>query len=177
MFIGVRRVLEFASAWWPTLHRELPANFGTGFDALLPGAALIAGAVFRGLFVVAVLALAGAFLGAELRARWLRLLLFFAVAGSLVFSWGSRADFLKQFLAGSILLALTIVGIQQLVRLNILGLLLIAVCTALLGPAVEFLAQPDALYRRNAYLLLFAIIVLLTWPLVNWRIAGNTAKE
>lgn len=177
LFIGVRRVLEFASAWWPTLHRELPADFGTGFDALLPGAALIAGALFRGLFVVAVLALAGAFLGAELRARWLRLLLFFAVAGSLVFSWGSRADFLKEFLAGSMLLALTIFGIQQLVRLNILGLLLIAICTALLGPTVEFLAQPDALYRRNAYLLLFALIVFLAWPLLAWRMSGNSAKE
>jgi membrane protease YdiL (CAAX protease family) len=173
LLIGARRVLDYASAWWPTLHRELPADFGMGFDAFFPGAALIAGALLRALFIVSVFALAGAVLGAELRARWLRLLLFLAVPACLVFSWGSRADFLKQFLAQLILLAVVVFGIQQLVRFNMLGLFLVAACTALLGSAVQFLGQPDAFYRYNGYLLLLAIVVLLAWPLMTWWLGRN----
>ena len=173
LIVGVRRAVDFASAWWATLHRELPANIGMGFDAFFPGAAQIAAALFRALFVVAVLALAGAVLGAELRARWLRLLLFIAVPACLVFSWGSSADFLKQFLAGLVLLAVVVFGIQQLVRFNMLGLFLIAACTALLGSAAEFLGQPDAFYRYNGYLLLLAIVALLAWPLMTWWLGRN----
>jgi hypothetical protein len=176
LLIGVRRTLDFVSAWWPTAHRGYPANFGSFFDAIFPAAGLIGGTLFHGLFAVTVLALGAAFIGAELRARWLRLLLFFAVAASLVFNWGSAADFLKQFLAGVLLLAAVVFGIRRMVRFNILGLFLIAACTALLGGAAELLGQPNAFYRRNGYLLLFAIIVLLAWPLFMWRLRGNAAQ-
>ncbi|HKF40928.1 MAG TPA: CPBP family intramembrane glutamic endopeptidase, partial [Candidatus Acidoferrum sp.] len=175
LLIGVRRILDFASLWWPTHHRELPADFGAFFDALFPGAGLIGGSLFHGLFAVAFLGLAAAFISAELRARWLRLFLFFAVAAAMVASWGSPGDFLKQFLAGSVLLAIAVFGIRRVVRFNILGLFLIAVCTALLGSASTLLAQPNTLYRRNGYLLLFASLVLLAWPLILWRLRGNVA--
>lgn len=175
ILIAMRRAVDFASAWWPTQHRQMPAEFGSAFDAFFPGAALIGGALFRGLIAVALLALAGAFLGSELRARWLRLLFLFALAASAVWSWGSPADFLKQFLAVIILFVVVIVGMQQLVRFNLLGLLLIIVCTALLGPALTFLAQPDALYRRHGYGLLAAVVVFLAWPLLIWRLGGNAA--
>ena len=72
-----------------------------------------------------MLLLGGAFLGAELRVRWLRLLLFFAVAAAVVTSWGSPADFLKQFLASAILLAVVVFGMRRVVRFNLLGLFLI----------------------------------------------------
>jgi len=175
LLIGVRRILDFASLWWPTHHRELPADFGAFFDALFPGAGLIGGSLFHGLFAVAFLGLAAAFISAELRARWLRLFLFFAVAAAMVGSWGSLGDFLKQFMAGSVLLAIAVFGIRRVVRFNILGLFLIAVCTALLGSASTLLAQPNTLYRRNGYLLLFASLVLLAWPLILWRLRGNVA--
>ena len=175
LLIGVRRILDFASVWWPTQHRELPADFGAFFDALFPGAGLIGGSLFHGLFAVAFLGLAAAFISAELRARWLRLFLFFAVAAAMVGSWGSLGDFLKQFMAGSVLLAIAVFGIRRVVRFNILGLFLIAVCTALLGSASTLLAQPNTLYRRNGYLLLFANLVLLAWPLILWRLRGNVA--
>jgi uncharacterized protein YjeT (DUF2065 family) len=67
--------------------------------------------------------------------------------------------------------------IRQIIRFNTLGLLLIVACTALLSAATEFLAQPDASYRHNGYLLLVAIVVLLAWPLLTWRLASNTAPE
>ena len=180
LLIGFRRALDFVSAWWPTTHRGLPADFGSSFDAIFPGAGLIGGALFHGLFAAAILALGAAFIGAELRARWLRLLLFFAVPATMVFNWGSPADFLKQFLASIVLLAIVVFGIRTVVRFNILGLLLIVACTALLGAAAEFLGQPDAFYRRNGYLLIFAIIIFLAWPVLMWRLRGNatpTAQE
>lgn len=176
LLLGLRRALDFLSVWWPTTHRELPADFGAFFDAVYPGTALIGGTLFHGLFAVAILALGAAFIGAELRARWLRLLLFFAVAAALVFNWGSAADFLKQFLASLLLLAIVVFGIRMVVRFNILGLFLITVCTALVGDAAALLAQPDGLYRRNGYLILLAIIVLLAWPLIMRRLRGNSVQ-
>jgi len=41
------------------------------------------------LLITGVLAVAVAFIGAELRVRWLRLLLFFAMAAAMVTNWGS----------------------------------------------------------------------------------------
>jgi membrane protease YdiL (CAAX protease family) len=173
LLIGLRHALDFAYQWWPTLHRELPASISIGFDGFFPGLAAIAGIFFRGLLIVAVLALAGAFLGAELRARWLRLLLFFAIPAGFVFSWGSPSDFLKQFLAGLLLLIVVVFGIRQLVRFNLLGLLLIVLCTGLLGAATELLSQPDAFYRHNGYVPLLALVVLLAWPLLTWWVGRN----
>jgi hypothetical protein len=159
------------------MHRELPAAFGNAFDALYPGPALAGGAVFRALFGVAVLALAGAFIGSELRARWLRLFLFVAVAAALVTGWGSRADFLKQLLANAILLAVVVFGVRLVARFNLLGLFLISACTALLGGAVQLLSQPDALYRRNGYVLLLVMVILLAWPVLSWQIRRNAPQS
>jgi membrane protease YdiL (CAAX protease family) len=176
VLIGVRRILDFASAWWPTLHRETPADFGTSFSAIFPGPAEAGAAVFHSLLTVAVLALAGAFIGAELRARWLRLFLFFAVAASVVTSWGSPADFLKQFIIESILLVIVVFGIRRVVRFNLLGLFLIAAITALLAATLELISQPDLFYRHQAYLLLLAILTLLVWPLSTWRLRRNAPQ-
>ena len=176
LLLGLRRLLDFASAWWPTLHRGLPASFGESFDAILPGVGVIGSTIFRALLVTAILFLGGAFLGAELRVRWLRLFLFFAVAAALVLSWGSPADFLKQFLASAIFLGVAVFGIRRVVRFNLLGLFLVATCTALLGGASELLTQPDGFYRSNGYGILLAIVLLLAWPLVNWRLRGQEAS-
>jgi hypothetical protein len=173
ILMGIRRLLEFASAWWPTLHRSLPASFGDSFDAIYPGIGVIGGAVFRALLTTGVLVLAGAFLGAELRVRWLRLVLFFAVAASFVLSWGSPADFLKQFLAVAILLAVIVLGIRRMVRFNLLGLFLIVACTTLLAAAAELVTQPNAFYRANGYGVLLAVVLLLGWPLVTWRLRAT----
>lgn len=167
--IGLRHLLNYVAGWWPTLHRGIPAAFGDVYDAVFPGISAPGAFVFRGLLAVGVLALAGALLGAELRARWLRLSLFLAIAVALVTSWGSPADFLKQFLVSAIMLAVVVFGIQRLVRFNILGLFLIVVCTALAGTASELLTQPDNFYRLNGYIVMVTIALLLIWPLVIWR--------
>jgi membrane protease YdiL (CAAX protease family) len=173
LLIGLRHVLDFASVWWPTLHRGIPTGFGDAFDTVIPGIGLIGSTVSHALLVTAVLVLGGAFLGAELRVRWLRLLLFFAVAATFVSSYGSPADFLKQFLAQAILLAVVIFGIRSVVRFNLLALFLVAACTTLFAGASELLAQPDTFYRNNGYILLFALVMLLAWPLVVGQSRGR----
>ena len=170
LLIGLERLLSAASLWWPTLQRGMPSNFGTSFDALLPAAGVIGRAVFWALFVTGVLALATAFVGAELRVRWLRLLLFFAIAAAMVTNWGSPADFLKHFLANLILLGFVVFGIRRVARLNMLGWFLVVVCTGLLGAGSELLGQADAFYRSQGHIVLTALVVLLLWPLVLWRL-------
>jgi membrane protease YdiL (CAAX protease family) len=170
LLIGLQRLLSAASLWWPTLQRGTPSNFGTAFDALLPAAGVIGGAVLRGLLITGVLALATAFVGAELRVRWLRLLLFFTIAAAMVTSWGSPADFLKRFLVQVIFLGFVVFGIRRVARLNMLGWFLVVVCTGLLGAGSELLGQPDAFYQGQGYIVWTALGVLLAWPLVLWRL-------
>ncbi len=170
ILIGLLRLLSAAALWWPTLQHGMPSSFGTSFDALLPGAGVIGGVVFRGLFVTGVLALATAFIGAELRVRWLRLLLFIAVAAALVTNWGSPADFLKLFLERLILLGFVVFGIRWVARFNMLGWFLVIACTSLLKSGLELTGQPDAFYRNQGYIVLGALVVLLLWPLVLWRL-------
>lgn len=177
LLIGLRRLIDFASVWWPTLHRGIPVGFGQSFDAILPCAGVVGGAVSHALLATAILVLGGAFLGAELRVRWLRLVLFFAVAASLVFSYGSAADFLKQFLASAIVLGVVVFGIRSVVRFNLLGLFLVAACTSLIGPAGELLTQPDAFYRANGYGLVAAVVLILGWPLATWRLRGKVTSS
>jgi hypothetical protein len=173
LLIGLRRFLDFVLVWWPTAHRGLPSAFGDNYDAVFPGIGAIGSAILRGLLVSGVILLAGAFLGAELRVRWLRLLLSFAVAAGAVVSWGSPADFLKQFLVAAIMLAVVVFGMRRVVRFNLLGLFLIVACTSLVGGAAELLNQPNAFYRANGYAILAALLVLLAWPLVSWRLQGQ----
>jgi membrane protease YdiL (CAAX protease family) len=176
VLIGLRHLLDFVSPWWPTLHRDFPASFGESYDAIFPGIGGIGGIVFRALLTVGVLLLGGAFLGAELRVRWLRLGLFFAVAAALVTSWGSPADYLKQFIGSAILLGVVVFGIRRVVRFNLLGLFLVVVCSGLLGGAAEFVTQPNTFYRTNGYGILLAVVLLLAWPLVTWRLRGQEAQ-
>ncbi|MGB7844731.1 MAG: CPBP family intramembrane glutamic endopeptidase [Candidatus Acidiferrum sp.] len=173
LLIGLRRLLDFVSAWWPTLHRGLPASFGDSFDAIFPGLGVIGSTIFRALLTTAVVCLAAAFLGAELRVRWLRLVLFFAVAASFVLSYGSAADFLKQSLSSAIVLAVVVFGIRRVARFNLLGLFLVAACASLFAAAGELVTQPDAFYRTNGYGILLAAMLLLVWPLLNWRLRGQ----
>ncbi len=171
LLLGLLRLMSSASFWWPTLQRGLPSSFGTSFDALWPAAGLIGGTVFRGLLYTGVLALATAFVAAELRVRWLRLLLFIGVAATMVWDWGSPADFLKHFLASLILLGFVVFGIRWVARFNLLGWFLVIVCTGLLGSGLDLTGQPDAFYRSQGYIVLTALVLLLFLPLALWRLS------
>jgi len=168
--VGLRRLLSIADVWWPTLHRELPASFGESFDALYPAGGIICGAIVRGLLLTGTFALAAAFLGAELRVRWLRLALFIALAASLVSDWGSLGDFVKQFLMSVLILGVVVFGFRRVVRFNLLGCFLVVAGTALVGGAVELISQSDGFYRSQGHMVLAALVILLAWPLVAWRL-------
>jgi len=171
--IGLRRLLSMADVWWPTLHRQLPAGFGESFDALYPAAGIIGGAILRGLLLTGIFALAAAFLGAELRVRWLRLALFIALAVAMVTDWGSPGDFMKQFLASLVVLGIVVYGFRRVVRFNLLGCFLAVATVAMLGGAMELVSQSDVFYRSQGRLTLAALALLLAWPLVAWRMKSQ----
>ena len=174
LLIGLKRLLDFASAAWPTLQRSLPAHFGEIFDTLFPAPAAIGSAIVAGLFYTAIIGLASGFLGSELRARWARLLLFVATIALMVSDWGSPADYFKQFLFNAILLAFAIYGIRLVARFNLLGCFLLFLTVSLISVGSELLSQPDTYYRVQGYGVLFAVAVALALPLVAWRL--NSGK-
>jgi len=170
LLIGLQRFLTAASLWWPTLQRTVPGSFGSTFDAMAPAAGVIGGAVYHGMLYTGILAVAAAFISAELRVRWLQLLLFFATAAAMVSNWGSPADFLKQFLMQLVLLTSVVFGIRWVARFNLLGWFLVIVCTTLPGAGLELMGQPGAYYRSQGYIVISAMVVLLAWPLAAWRL-------
>jgi hypothetical protein len=173
--LALQRILTFASSLWPTIHRSLPASFGQDFDAVLPAGAVLGGTLTHGLFMTSVVAAVAAFVAAQIRQTWLRILLLLVGALALVGGgWGDPADLGKQFLARLILLALLAFGVQFVMRFNILGCFLVVAGTSLLGGAAELLAQPDSFYRMNGYAVLLMLVALFAWPLAAWRLRGAT---
>jgi len=177
LLIALKHILEALARAWPTLHRALPSSFGDHFDAIFPGIGAFASAILRALFAAGTLALASAFLGAELRVRWLRLLLFFAIPAAFISDWGSPADFLKQFLALLVGMAVVVFGIRHVARFNMLGWFLVVVTVGLLSAAAEFLSQPDLFYRANGYIILVTLAALLAWPLLAWRFGAERSSR
>jgi Type II CAAX prenyl endopeptidase Rce1-like len=168
--LGLERLLASASTHWPTVHRSLEASFGMDFDALLPAASILGGAVLRSLLLTGLLTAIAAFIAAQVRQTGLRILLLLLGALALVGGgWGSPADLAKQFLARLILLSVLAFGVQRVMRFNIFGCLLIVAGTSLFGGAAELLAQPDPFYRANGYAVLLMLVLLFAWPLAAWR--------
>ena len=173
--LGLERVLAVASAYWPTVHRSMPASFGQEFDAILPAASFTGGTLQHGLLLTGIVVTVAAFVAAQVRQTGLRILLLLAGALSLVpGNWGSPADLAKQFLARLILLSILVFGVRYVMRFNILGCFLIVAGSSLLGGASELLSQPDSFYRANGYAVLLALILLFAWPLMTWRSGDAT---
>jgi membrane protease YdiL (CAAX protease family) len=177
MLVGLKRVLDAASAAWPTMQRSSPAHLGNSFDAFFPALAAIGSAIVGALFYTAIISLASGYLGSELRARWARILLFLTVAAMSVSDWGSPADFLKQFLTGAILLAFAVFGVRVIARFNLLGCFLVVLIIGLLGVASELLPQPDAYYRLQGYEVLFVLVLVLALPVIAWRLNSSRSAS
>jgi len=174
-FAGLHQLLETLFAHWPTTHRAFESSFGDHFDAILPAASLLGSTLLHGLFSIGLIALVASFIAAEVRRRWLRYLLF--LLGALIFvgsSWGTPADFAKQFLMQAILLFVIVFGVRRIMRFNMLGGFLLLALTPLLSGAVEFLTQPDTFFRDNGFVVLLFAVFLLAWPLLAARKAGES---
>jgi hypothetical protein len=171
LWIGLNRLLGVVSQWWPTVHRAYPAHSGDSLDAMFPAATVIGGTLLRALFLTGIFALASSVLGAEVRVRWARMLLFLGVAASLVSNWGTPTDFFKQFLLNAILLGVIVIGVRRVSRFNLLGLLLVIASVDLATGALELLSQPDSFYHAQGYLVVATLALLLGLPLVAWRLS------
>ena len=176
--LGLERLLATASIGWPTVHRFFDASFGQDFDALLPAASIAGSTLLSGLRMTAYVAIMASFVAAKIKGAWLRSLLFFlgalAVVGG---SWGSPADFVKQFLTRLILLGILVFGVRCVMRFNLLGCFLVVAGTSLVTGAAELLAQPDLFYRGNGYSVLLMLALLFGWPLAAWHFSSiNVAR-
>jgi hypothetical protein len=173
-FIGVERLLEFGAKYWPTVHRAMPAAFAMNLDAYQPFAAILGATLMYSLLVIGILALIAGFLRSEFKSAPLRIVILLLFAALYVGSWGSPADFAKQFLANLVILALVVFGIASVARFNVLGWFLVVAMTSLLGGAIELLSQPNPFYRMQGYGVLVLLAILLAWPLISW-ISNKTA--
>jgi membrane protease YdiL (CAAX protease family) len=168
--IGLSRISAVVTAHWPTAHRAVEAAFGGDYDAKLPVAAIFGEVLLRALMYTGMVAVVASFVAIYVKPLWMRLLLFAGAALALVgSSWGTPADFVKQFLAGAVVLAVLIFGVTRIVRFNMLGYFLVAAGTSLLGGAVKLISQPDGFYRWNGYAVLVGLAALMAWPLVAWQ--------
>jgi hypothetical protein len=174
--LGLRRLLEFITFHWQTVHRSLSFSLAPYFDATLPIGAIFGGAVISGLLLAGLIAFIAAFVAAVLKARWLRFAVFLLGAMFLAGSdWATGTDFAKQFLVDAILLGVIVFGVRRVIRFNVVGCLLIVALLALLGAAAQLLPQPDAFYRTNGYILMVIMLVMLSWPLIVWRMRASAA--
>jgi len=175
--VAVSRATEFVLRRWSTPHRSFPAGFGLDFDSYVPGISISAAAVLHGLLFTAAIATVGGLVLAHCKSPVLRALLFAAASISLVSGWGSPADFLKQWLAQLVFLAVVVFGIVRVVRLNLYGYFLVLAIPSLLLGAQELLTQPNGFYRTQGYLVLAALAALLIWPLTAWFVGSERPRE
>jgi membrane protease YdiL (CAAX protease family) len=170
--IGLQTLIQAVAQHWPTAHRAAAAEFGSNFDAYIPAGAIVGSTVLHSLLYVGFVALAAAFIAAVLRPAWLKALVFvFATFAVTPGNWGSPADYAKQWIAQTILLAVLVFGVRYVMRFNIFGCFLVVALIALASGAAELLGQPDRFYRLNGYGVVAALVLLLAWPLMNWRSA------
>ena len=168
--LGLERLLETASLHWPTVHRYLDVSLGQNFGAVFPAVAILGETLLDGLRMTAYVVVIASFVAARVKRTWLRVVLFFVGALAVVGgSWGSPADFAKQFLARLILLGVLVFGVRFVMRFNLLGCFLVVAGTSLASGATELLAQPNAFYQRNGYAVLLVLVLLFAWPLAGWR--------
>ena len=174
--VALARTTEWAFGYWHTPHRAFPAAFGSDFDCYVPGLALWAAAILRGLALTAAVAAIGGFILARSKAPLIRALLFLGASLALVNGWGSAADFLKQWIAQLVLLAVVVFGVTRLARMNLLGYFLVLTIPPLILGTEELLSQPNAYYHQQGYLALVALLALLVWPLGAW-LASESKTE
>jgi membrane protease YdiL (CAAX protease family) len=172
--IGLQTLIQAIAQHWPTPHRAAPASFGSNFDAYVPAGAILGTSLLHSLLYMGFVALVAAFVASMLRPTWLKALVFgVATFAAMPSNWGSPADYAKQWLAETILLAVLVLGVRYVMRFNIFGCFLVVGVMSLASGAAELLGQPDRFYRLNGYAVVAALVLLLAWPLMSWRSAGG----
>jgi hypothetical protein len=170
--IGLQTLIQAIAQIWPTPHRAAGADFGSNFDAYVPAGAILGTSLLHSLLYLGFVALAATFVASVLRPTWLKALVFFvATFAAMPSNWGSPADYAKQWIAETILLAVIVLGIRYVMRFNIFGCFLVVGVISLASGAAELLGEPNRFLRLNGYAVVAALVLLLGWPLMNWRTA------
>jgi hypothetical protein len=168
--IGLQTLIQAVAQHWPTPHRMTPAEFGSNFDAYVPAGAILGSSLLHSLLYMGFIALAATFIASILRPAWLKALVFFvATFAAMPSNWGNPADYAKQWIAETILLAVLVLGVRYVMRFNIFGCFLVVGVISLASGAAELLGEPNRFYRLNGYAVIAALVLLLAWPLMNWR--------
>jgi membrane protease YdiL (CAAX protease family) len=173
--LALGRITDWLSMHWPTQHRAIPAAFGMDFDAFLPGISIPAAATLRGLLISGLIAAVSSYILAHCKSRLIRGMLFVLGSLALVGDWGSPTDFLKQWILKTVFLAVAVLGIMKVARLNLLGYFLVLAIPPLLLGAAELLSQPDAFYQQQGAVSLVALTLLLGVPFLGWLAAKRAA--
>jgi membrane protease YdiL (CAAX protease family) len=166
--LAVQRLTEWMLSRWPTAHQSSPALFGSNFDSLLPAVSIPATAALHGLVFTGFVAVLCGLILAHATRPSVRALLFVLASLAMASGWGSPADFLKQWIARTVFLAVVVAGISRLVRMNLLGYFLVLAVPTLLSGAEELLSQPNAFYRHQGTATVGVLLALLGWPLAAW---------
>jgi hypothetical protein len=166
--LALGRVTEWASAHWPTQHRAVSAAFGMDFDAWLPGIAISAGGAQRGLLLCGLVVAVSGFILAHCKSPVIRGLLFVLGSLAMVGDWGSTGDFAKQWITHVLFLAMVVVGVMKVARLNLLGYFLVLTIPPMILGSVELLSQPNGFYHQQGIVCVVALAVLLTIPFAAW---------
>ena len=175
--IALKRISDWMSAHWPTPHQSLGAVFGSDFDSVLPGISISATAMLHGLLFTAAIAAMAGFIAAHCKSPIVRGLLFVMASLAMVGGWGSTADFLKQWIAALVFLAVVVFGVARVVRLNLLGYFLVLAIPTLLAGCVELLAQPNSFYHTQGMLCAAVLGALLAWVIAAWLTAKDAPED
>ena len=170
-WVGLDAISKWISIHWPSAQQAATASFGANLDAVIPGAAIIGGALRAGLTQTALVALAAAFIASMVREMWMRAGVFALAVltlGGFASNWSDPMDVVKKMVIGAIWIVVIDVAVRYIIRFNVLGYFLILASLALVAGASELLGQPDHLYRTNGYGVLMALAVLYVWPFLAW---------
>jgi hypothetical protein len=171
--VGLHRLRDLATVFWPVAQYAFPANVPQGLDAHLPAANALANAITYSFLIAGIIALVLGFTAGYLRRTWIDLTLLAALAISSVQRWGSAGDFVQSAILGFLELAVIWLGARYLVRLNFLAYFLVAMMVLLSSAIDDLMRQPNTYYRANGVILITAVAILVVLPLIWWRGASR----
>jgi hypothetical protein len=166
---GVSRLGPALARIWPVARYAFPENVPQGLDATWPVLNALAGGVTHSFIVIGVLALAIGVASWYVRPIWMQVAILGLVAILLTPQSGSVGEVVQSALVSFVQFGVIWWGARRIVRFNLLGYFLAAMLLALAPAAADLLRQPNPLFHANGWLVVAAGVVLLLWPLVEWK--------
>jgi hypothetical protein len=123
-----------------------------------------------------MIAIIVALVAAYIRPRWMRAGMVVLVAVLLATNAATLGTFLQEAAFHVAIFAALWFSVKHIVRFNVLGYFLLAAMTALVPDAIELLAQPNAFFHANGYVVIVFAIALLAWPLMSSFRNANSAR-